>query len=490
MYLSSPCRFLYLLVSIFSSLLTTAQNVSLQDSLIGYYTFSGNTSDSSGHQHHGTNFGATYTTDRFGNPNEALLFDGINDSVIVGNIIDVSKQQGMSFTAWFQPSTSIQQPNRNVGVSIGRKNRGEMAIRYNDERNWQLVAAFGDGAEQIVNSNHNSCKTGPVTFGQWYHVAGVFENGKVTLYVDAEEQSNCKSNKAGGKLSHIHPNALLRIGKAYNSYNTEKLFKGKIDDVRIYNRAISYCEVTHIYGDSSLILKASKDTIICQGEQVKLQAFGGGNYLWSTGEKSNTITVSPSNPTMYYIQDTKRGCIDSAFVDVYPSPKASFTADTVIGKPPLTVNFTNTSVGGTSYMWDFGDGQQDTSRHTTHTFTSLGIYHVSLTVENEFGCKSKASQTIKVIEDFNIIIPNVFTPNNDGQNDLWDVTISGLATDISCTVSSRWGNEVYRHSGDEISWDGTHEGKPVSDGVYFYLINLKTFEGELKRYKGFIHLFH
>lgn len=105
----------------------------LNDSLVAYYPFNGNAWDYSGNRFDGVIVGATFTQDVFGNQNSALRFDGIDDFVQMGNIIDVSQQECMSVAAWFRPDTVYGQVNRYAGILIGSKEEGRLELRYTTE---------------------------------------------------------------------------------------------------------------------------------------------------------------------------------------------------------------------------------------------------------------------------------------------------------------------------------------------------------------------
>lgn len=88
-----------------------------------------------------------------------------------------------------------------------------------------------------------------------------------------------------------------------------------------------------------------------------------------------------------------------------------------------------------------------------------------------------------------IEMPNVFTPNNDGVNDLFTPVVFKGMESGNITILNRWGNVIYESNDLSKGWDGTFQNKPVSDGVYFYKIHYKTiFEDEEIKYGSF-HLF-
>ena len=86
------------------------------------------------------------------------------------------------------------------------------------------------------------------------------------------------------------------------------------------------------------------------------------------------------------------------------------------------------------------------------------------------------------------IFPNVFSPNNDGINDSWNLDLNGYEN-ISYSLFNRWGNKIYQTSNSIIKWDGrTNSGEPCNDGVYFYSLEATNPYKEKKQYKGYIQL--
>jgi len=85
-------------------------------------------------------------------------------------------------------------------------------------------------------------------------------------------------------------------------------------------------------------------------------------------------------------------------------------------------------------------------------------------------------------------IPNVFTPNNDGVNDLFEIRTEGYTT-LKCTIFNRYGSVVYRYFGLNGNWDGrTHAGMECVQGTYFVVIELTTESGEVKTFQGDLQL--
>jgi gliding motility-associated-like protein len=139
-----------------------------------------------------------------------------------------------------------------------------------------------------------------------------------------------------------------------------------------------------------------------------------------------------------------------------------------------------------SYLWDFGDpssGEENFSDfpNPTHTYSGPGNYTVSLIVENSQGCLDtlvKSDYIIyNVIEPEDIIfIPDAFTPNGDGNNDVLFVR-GEFITDLSFTVFNQWGERVFETHSLNDGWDGSYKGKAASACTYTYLVKVTTNAG-------------
>ncbi len=158
-------------------------------------------------------------------------------------------------------------------------------------------------------------------------------------------------------------------------------------------------------------------TPVCAGAQVQFNetTTGGANYFqWNfgagggfnwTGAGDQAFTYNtPGTYTVSYtasIQGATAGCTDTAtvVVDVLPSPTAQFTVDNDAACDQLTVAFTNTSVNGITYLWDFGDGSTSNLQDPPpHFYGTYGAYTITLTVENSQGCEDVATHVVNVYQ--------------------------------------------------------------------------------------------
>ncbi|MGB1318244.1 MAG: gliding motility-associated C-terminal domain-containing protein, partial [Flavobacteriales bacterium] len=244
---------------------------------------------------------------------------------------------------------------------------------------------------------------------------------------------------------------------------------------------------------------AGEDVNICVGDDVMLTATGGNEntvYTWYLdGELvsvSQSITVSPGvGITEYSVVAINEFCsinsTDHVKVSVYEHPLAGFERDPA-GDVPFgsDVNFTDTTMGQvTDWHWDFGDGMTSMLQHPTHNYTSPGSYWVELVAANH-GCTdtARAGLEVKVIID----IPNVFTPNNDGVNDM--IWLEGTDLElIKMTIFNRWGHSVYASEGRQFGWSGKNSGgEDAEPGTYYYVIEMNYKDGNVSEQTGFFTL--
>jgi gliding motility-associated-like protein len=234
----------------------------------------------------------------------------------------------------------------------------------------------------------------------------------------------------------------------------------------------------------------SGNSFFCNGDSTKLTASGGTSYSWSTG--ATTAFIEVTQPGTYTVT-AKNTCGTSTaqLTVVQNTVLASFVSDSVTGRAKLIVNFTNNSTGGTTYSWTFGDGGTSTLQNPTHVFTNGGTYTVLLTVTDAAGCTSTQSETIIVTNLISSIkVPNVFTPNGDGSNDVFLISSQGI-TQMDVKIYDRWGVQLAELSDPAQNWDGrTKTGTVVVNGTYYYVLSAKGQDGQSYNLKGFFMLLH
>ncbi len=234
---------------------------------------------------------------------------------------------------------------------------------------------------------------------------------------------------------------------------------------------------------SPLISSISPDTFICLGESITLFVQATGSLLWSTGDTNSSINVSPSVNSSYEIIVSNAPCSDTAVVNVSVYPPLSVEAgnDTTIGKGGSAI--LNGSGGSNLYWWPSTGLSCTNCPGPVASPTVTTTYYLS----DSTICASVDSVTVYVNDSKEIYLPNIFSPNGDGNNDVFYVRGSGIES-ARMIIYDRWGNKIFESPDINIGWDGTYKEKPVNAGVFVYLVTVTFFDGDEKQYKGNITL--
>jgi gliding motility-associated-like protein len=225
----------------------------------------------------------------------------------------------------------------------------------------------------------------------------------------------------------------------------------------------------------------------------------GGNgdysYSWLTtpptlGQYANAL---PSGNYKVYAYDTQN-CIDSMMVKIgdTPPPVVAFTttpSDLSIMED-IEIQFTANCQNTRYYHWDFDDSYSSILPNPHHNYEEPGTYRVRLVgVEPQGVCSDTAYKTFQIYTKGNFYIPNAFSPNDDGNNDVFQVIGEGIA-DFGLVIYNRWGEEIYKFKSSSDNWDGwdSNRGKPAPEGVYTYKMYGRTTEGKLLNKAGTITL--
>lgn len=224
----------------------------------------------------------------------------------------------------------------------------------------------------------------------------------------------------------------------------------------------------------------------------------------------------------YYFTVTDDVCTvtDSAFVEPIDPPMAQFTSTPASGCMPLNVNFVNLSQNANNYYWDFGNGQTASVGNTNSQDQSFNFSStVMLIAYQSPTCADTAYTSISVVlcgctdpdavnydpnailDDGNcqypdpvVVVPNVFTPNGDLSNGLFELQLENTVQ-LQLTITNRWGNIMYSADqdltqlGSIVGWDGkTPSGRNAEEGTYFYTYVATGIVGQKVEGHGFLEL--
>ncbi len=211
-------------------------------------------------------------------------------------------------------------------------------------------------------------------------------------------------------------------------------------------------------------------------------ATGGTFCFTDPGTYDVTLTVT-----------TADGCTSTLNIPNYLTVHANPVADFLYTPQLITifapeVTFGNTTVGATTYAWDFGDGNTSTLENPKHMYADTGYYCVNLLATSNFGCVDTITHCLYVKPEFTLYIPNSFTVNDDGLNETWNIYGMGIVT-VSARIFDRWGEEIFFFDNIAKGWPGTMQnGNPCPQGVYVYRIEVMDGQGDYHEYIGNVNL--
>ena len=173
-------------------------------------------------------------------------------------------------------------------------------------------------------------------------------------------------------------------------------------------------------------------------------------------------------------------------VAVQNPPSALFSLIPPSGAAPLTVQANNQSSHANTYQWVW-QNQSSTAINPTFQFDTSGTYTITLIASQNGACADTFSLSLVVYDSLQITVPNIFTPNNDGVNEVFSIT-TNQELPVKLSIQNRWGNDVFTFegvlkTGENKLWNG----EDVTEGVYF--VNLQYINPKDKKqvsFQGFV----
>lgn len=390
--------------------------VQLERGLIGCYPFSGNAKDYSPTANDGTVSGAQLANDRFGNPNSAYEFDGLNDVIEISpNDLQINN---FTYSIWVNPN---QVPVRGEGLflfSVG-SDYGDQHILFGDHYSNERHTGFSHGSYLGVANNILCSGPSVEPIGQWYHLVLVKDDNGYYFYVN--NKMVC-SNSSNGQNAFYGTSTVRATIGARNNYGQAS--NARIDDIHLYNRPLNKEEIDALYKGGSISSDPATGQIvadknqICAGETVLLKVVSdrsGSIFKWAVDE-----TVQPESSAELTLRIEEKGADYQMKIKV----GVDFDRSCFIQPDPFEVNKT-------------------------------------LDVKN---CANPPEEKSK------LLVPDAFTPNRDGKNDMWKVFNAESVDALRIMIFNRWGEVIYYSKEYTQAWDGTYKGKLVPSGSYAFKI--------------------
>ncbi len=242
------------------------------------------------------------------------------------------------------------------------------------------------------------------------------------------------------------------------------------------------------------------DIGICEGEDTSLLATGGTAYLWSPAETlsdrfaANPV-ARPETTTRYQVVITENNCFKDTLyqtVNVFPLPSVYLGQDTTVLSGTTWTLMPQIS-NATTIAWSPAESLSCTDC-TNPVFTALNNVRIVATVQNDLGCMAGDDMNVRVMCDNSVLfMPNTFTPNGDGNNDVYYPIGRGISIVRQFVIFNRWGQKVFEASDipandPHYGWDGTFQGKQLPSDVFVYFVDALCSNGDPVSVKGDVSL--
>jgi hypothetical protein len=321
--------------------------------LVGWWPFNGNANDESGNGNHGTVNGATLTSDRNSSNNAAYSFNGSTSYIaVLPSSSNSSVINEITISCWIYSNDgnaySVSKTNQSLG-------------------DYRIVVTSTNYAALLVNGVEYVFNNVSLPTNQWYHLAVAKSSSLTsTIYINGIPLNNAVTN--------IYPqrNPTTNIEFGRDPMGLTEFHNGKLDDIAIYNRALTAAEVQQLYtGQSACNLTvnlAPSDTLAACGNSVSLNAGNtGANFLWNTGDSSQSISATQSG--WYSATVTQNNCsaTDSVYVNLLQVDLGNDTtvcrgnSMIIAAKTPGNLNLPGNLRNGLLGYWPFNGNANDES---------------------------------------------------------------------------------------------------------------------------------
>ncbi len=507
------CFLIVVLALLFLPCGVRAQDIAA-DGLQLHLDFNGNANDKSGNGYHGIPRNITYTTGTTGEAATAAVFNGVDGSVEVPGLEKLSGKIS-SFTLlsriWVDHVNQLPEvPAPYVACySLFWWHAGmtDSMMGYLRARVRGVFNSYDNGAgglDAFYSYNMDWCTAGigsassaqtPLKemVGRWITFSMVYDQGSVSIYVDCRRvhhitnvlpafSDHCYGSPDAITIGQV-PQSVFQYGYRY--------FQGKVDDFRIYTRALSEDEVMTYANPTCVQPRLAWEITVpdpCFPERIHVKdktiptaAFVERTWLVNgeavgQGAEMDLRLINPGS--------TEIGLVYRDALDTYKKDTAYYYA------APGPLRFLKTmqdsfrvcegqglvlaAEGAASYQWDPCPGQDCSGPLLSMQPAVSGNYRLTGQLPN--GCADTLRFTVQVIADTQQVwIPDAFTPNNDGRNDRFGWISRSPLTGASLRVYNRWGQQVFDSgAGDRVTWDGRRGGQPQPAGTYVWKLRYRS----------------
>jgi hypothetical protein len=269
---------------VFDQTITYAQDGSLilQYGLVAFYPFNGNTKDESGNLNNGSVIGATLAPDRFGNPNSAYNFNGIDNNIVINYVSGNRFESQYSIAMWIN-SNAIQTQYAKLFCAPQSLDSWNFPYHYLalTRNSLELLSGYFNTSAYVGGIN-----TPEVTPDSWQQIVYTFKAGEEKLYVNGI----MKSTNESGNSQLYFPDTISIGSRSANPVNNDEFFKGEIDDIRLYNRTLNASEIQTLFTG---FINISTDSMTIAAQNGSSNTFEiTSNTGWTIASNQNWLNIS------------------------------------------------------------------------------------------------------------------------------------------------------------------------------------------------------
>ncbi len=336
--------------------------------LIGYWPFNGNANDFSGNNYHGVLWGPVGSIDRFGNPNNAYYFDGINDYIQIAHNSALNLSGSFSFSLWYKTENTLLSQRLIDKATVNTSDSWLIDHRPNNQV--RLIVADSKVTKTISNPDFTKNNT-------WTHLVVTYDGSNVRFYKNGKLDSTIP--QTGSTPANTNP---VRIGA--NSLLYLDFFKGVMDDIAIWNRVLTVPEIEQLFSAKDY-LSLSESSVVLSSKLDSSTVKVTSNLNWSVVSDKSWLSVSPTtgtgDATISLKSSMNTGASRTAQVIVYCN---GVTSDTINITQSAAVA---TSKSDTLFFDNFNDNSISTKWTTegNSVVESGGIFKLSTDVIDKSG---------------------------------------------------------------------------------------------------------
>lgn len=363
----------------------------------------------------------------------------------------------------------------------------------------KLVVDPQDSTDYIVRYHFTNAGNNPFDLYDTVHVIVTVPKLSLDTFTVCPGKT-VKLEPIYSDTTEIHPESFL-----WNTSDTTDTLSIRAMQTQEYELTVLFdnnCRRTArtvVNVDTMAIPHISGDSVICYGDQARLVAqVDSPTYVlrWGNGYEGDVLVVRPTDTSTYVVKaiepsDEECFTTDTITVVVLPLPELSFTyspESVVIERGVGTLTCFTDCDPDYNIVWNFNDRYNpETSiiedlHSVTHDFTHVGSYDVTLSATNQYECRDSVTEHVRVYVPVSFMVPNAFTPNDDGLNDYFIPVYEGVElAQYLMLVYDRAGRLVFKSTNPTVGWDGRDfNGQLCPQGVYTYYIHHWTQMDDLR----------